>query len=594
MPGSFRAWKFQREPMDVLSPHDPTEFVVMMCAAQVLKTTAYENTVGCYAANDPCPILVIEPREDDVEYFSKTGIDPMFRDSPALAHVMAAKKSRDSSNTINEKQFVGGSLTMLGAQVPENFQMRSIRVALGDEVDRWPREFPGEGSPVSLFIARTANYRRIRKVALASTPTIEGSSTIAEWYERSDQRRFHVPCPHCGGYQVLHWAGVKWADDPSSAWYECEHCHEKIENWRKPWMIERGEWIKGNTKSKIAGFHLSRLYSPITPWGDLAEMFLDAKDDALKLQSFINTQLAEVWKITGDAPDWEVIASRAEDYEKGTVPDGALILTAGVDVQRDRLEAAVWGWGRNRQRYLVDYRVLFGDTARLGDGAWTALTEMLSETWRHDSGAEMSISRTAIDSGDQTSTVYEWARQQGPGRVIVVKGYDTGTAILGTPKTTESNAKRRRRGVLVYPVNVSMAKTELYGQLRLGKPAEGGGFPPGWVHHYRESDEWYKQLVAERYVQGKDKRGFTVGRWHKTGRNEALDTANYALAAAEHLGVRKWNESAWRRLSLSHGDQPKKQEAAPVVIPQPEQPTEPKRIEPPRSGGWLPRRRNWI
>jgi len=238
--------------------------------------------------------------------------------------------------------------------------------------------------------------------------------------------------------------------------------------------------------------------------------------------------------------------------------------------------------------------VLFGDTARLGAGPWLELTGMLGETWRHASGADMSISRTAIDSGDQATQVYDWARQQGPGRVIVVKGYDTGTAILGTPKTTESNAKRRRRGVLVYPVNVSMAKTELYGQLRLGKPAEGGEHPPGWVHHYRETDEWYKQLVAERYVQQKNKRGFMEGRWHKTGRNEALDTANYAKAAAEHLGVGKWNEAAWRRLEVAHGDKPK------VSTPQASQqsvttpPPAARRPEEPRGGGWLPRRRNWL
>lgn len=550
-PGDFRAWAFQREPMDVLSAHDPTEFIVLMCASQMLKTTAYENAIGSYIANDPGPILLIQPREADTEEFSKKSIDPMFRDCPTLAGLVAVKKSREAGNTINEKRFRGGSLTMLGAQTPENFQMRSIRYALGDEVDRWPREVGKEGSTVRLFIMRTANFRRIRKVALASTPTLEGDSVIFEWWTRSDQRKYHVPCPLCGAYQVLIWERVKWGADPAEAWYECELCHGHIENWRKPWMIDRGEWVKGNPKSKIAGFHLPRLYSLITPWGELAEDFIASKDDPGELKSFINTKLAELWKITGDAPDWEIIASRASDYEKGTVPAGALILTAGVDVQRDRLEIAVWGWGCNKQRFLLDYRVLFGDTARLGAGPWLELTGMLGETWRHASGAEMSISRTAIDSGDQATQVYDWSRQQGPGRVIVVKGYDTGTAILGTPKTTESNAKRRRRGVLVYPVNVSMAKTELYGQLRLGKPAEGGEHPPGWVHHYRETDEWYKQLVAERYVQKKNKRGFMEGRWHKTGRNEALDTANYARAAAEHLGVSKWLESRWKALEVA-------------------------------------------
>lgn len=595
MPGAFRAWKFQREPMDVLSPHDLTQFVILMCAAQVLKTTAYENTVGCFAQNDPCPILVIEPREDDVQYLSKSGIDPMVRETPSLRRLFAEKKSRDSSNTISEKHFVGGSLTILGAQVPENFQMRSVRVALGDEVDRWPRLFPGEGSPVSLFIARTANFRSIRKVALASTPTIDNASVIQEWFKKSDQRRFFVPCPLCRHMQVLVWSAdyapwptrgsVVWGEqpegyiEPADAHYRCEACEKLIPNWRKSWMINNGEWRAGNPRSRIAGFHLSRLYSPITPWGDLAEMFLGALDgEHGKLQSFVNTQLAEVWRVAGDAPEWEIIAGRADDYFPGQVPEGVIFLTAGVDVQQDRIEVSIYGWGRRKQRWLIEHEVIWGSTAQEDGPAWSGLDEVIGRTWTHEGGAEMTLLRVAIDSGHATQVVYSWARKKRPGLVIVVKGFDSGPALVGQPKTTETVNKRRKRGVLVYPLNVSMAKAELYGQLRLPKPEPGAPYPIGWFHHFRAEDGFYKQITAERYIQQKNKLGVLVGQWHTVGRNEALDCANYARGAAEHAGISKFTEVIWRRLERQLGVRAnirEAQAAADTQLPAPPTPPPP-------------------
>lgn len=613
MPGNFRAWPFQREPMDVCSPHDPTQRIVLMCAVQILKTTVIENLIGCFVQHDPCPIIVWQPREDDVQYFSKTGIDPMFQECPSLRGLVAVKKSRDSGYTINEKQFIGGSLTILGSQEPANFQMRTARVGWVDEIDRAPRMFKGEGSLLAIALNRTANYRDTRKFGVSSTPTLEGDSPIADAYAESDQRRFFVPCPFCNHYQVLVWSsdhapwptegGVVWGDGvaPDDAHYRCESCRELIPNWRKSWMLDRGEWRKGNPKSKIAGFHLSRLYSPITPWGDLAVDFLAALKTDGGLQSFVNTKLAEVWKLQGDCPDWEVIASRAENYEKSTVPHGVLFLTAGVDVQDDRIEVSVYGFGRRKQRWLIDRAVFWGDTGRIDSPAWTQLTEFTDRTWRHVGGAKMSLARTAIDSGHRATQVYDWARARGASRVLVVKGYASGIAIIGTPSTSESNAKRKRRGLLVYPVNVSMAKSELYSQLRASKPKDGEEYPAGWFHHYREEDDFYQQITAEKWVESKDKKGNTTGYWHKTGRNEALDIANYARAAAEFMGWSKWGETAVRRMEAALVDSPdvagQQAKAEPEVIEAPV--VEVKRqAQPvnnrPRGSDWLPRNRRWL
>lgn len=595
-PGPFRAWPFQREPMDVLSPHDPTEFVILMCAIQMLKTTAFENAIGCAIDQDPGPILLIQPRESDAEEFSKQSIDPMFRDTPVLRDKVVVKKSRDVGNTIDQKRFRGGSLVMLGAQTEENFMMRSIRYALGDEVDRWPRSFKREGSVVGLFINRTANFRGHRKVALASTPTVLGESVIAEWFELSDQRRFHVPCPFCGFHQVLKWEQVRWGDDvlAHDAHYECVSCEQKIPHWRKAWMLERGRWIKENPDSEIAGFHLSRLYSPITPWGDLAVEFLAAKDDPAQLQKFVNTKLAEPWAHKGDSPDWEVIASRAEQYEKGTCPQGVLFLTAGVDIQRDRIEVQVNGWGRGKQRWLVDYRVIWGDTAQRNGEVWRALQAMLAESWPHNSGAQLPILRMAVDTGDAQSqtNAYDFCRVNRE-KVIAIKGQATGVALLNQPQTSEASARRKKRGgLLLWGVNVSLAKQELYGHLRMKKP-EDGTYPDGWFHHYRESDEFYQQLTAEKLVMAKNKKGYDAPEWQKTGRNEALDTANYNRAAAEHVGISKWGEARWKALEESFRPKP------PGVKPEPE----PAKAEPqaqqekPKTAsrpGWLQGGGSWL
>ena len=607
MPGNFKAWPFQREPMDVCSPHDPTQRIVLMCAVQILKTTVIENTIGCFVQNDPCPIIVWQPREDDVQYFSKTGIDPMFSETPSLQGLVHGKKSRDSGNTINEKQFAGGSLTILGSQEPANFQMRTARVAWVDEIDRAPRMFKGEGSLLSIALNRTANYRDTRKFGISSTPTLEGDSPIAEAYQQSDQRRYFVPCPFCNHFQVLVWSsdhapwptegGVVWGDgiEPEDAHYKCESCKGLIPNWRKSWMLDRGEWRKGNEKSKIAGFHLSRLYSPVTPWGDLAIEFLAAVKADGGLQAFVNTKLAEVWKLQGDAPDWEIIASRAEPYHKGTVPHGVLMLTAGVDVQDDRIEISVYGFGRRKQRWLVDDAVLWGDTGRVDSPAWSALTEFVSRTWRHIGGAAMSLTRTAIDSGHRATQVYDWARSQGANRVIVVKGSTTGIGLIGAPSTTEAASRRKKRGgLMVYQVNVSMAKSELYAQLRMAKPGANEEYPSGWFHHYREEDDFYRQLTAEKWIESKDRKGVTVGYWHKVGRNEALDKANYARAAAEHIGWSKWTEGTLKKLEAAITDGPVYEEPeAPIV--KPVEVNKQASPPPPRdNGGWLPRRRKWL
>ena len=587
--GNWRSWPFQREPLDCASPSHPCETLVLMCAAQMLKTELGLNLTGCVVATDPGPILFVEPREADAETLSKDRLAPMIRDCPSLKARFVESKSRDSGNTVLHKRFVGGHITIVGAQTPSGLAMRPIRYLILDEVDRYPLSAGSEGDPISLAKKRTTNFWN-RKIVLCSTPVLALTSRILPAYEGSDQRGYFVPCPECGHEQVLAWGQVKWGDGiaPENAHYECESCRAKIPHHKKPGMLEAGRWIARNPEGRYPGFHLSQLYSPIRTWGEIAIEFIEAKEDRGRLQVFVNTVLAEPWSESGDSPDWQILAGRAESYKRGTAPRGVAFLTAGVDVQKDRLEIGVWGWGRGKQRWLIDYDVILGDPSR--PEVWAQLDEWLTHTYRHDSGLDMQIEKIAIDSGYSATDVYTWARRQSSSRVMVVKGYDSGVALLGLPQAADTTGKGKRSkfGARVWPVNVSMAKAELYGYLRSEKPADGQ-FPPGYVHFYAMPDSWYKGLVAEQWVTRVVK-GFRKGEWQKIyERNEPLDTANYARAAATAVGIDRFTERNWRafeeQLGTSAPPPAPAPSAAAVPVPAPNEPPHPKQQT--ASGGWL-------
>lgn len=554
-PGRFQPFAFQVEPMDCLSATHPCDRVVLMCGSQVMKTLIIQAATAYAIHVEQGPILIVEPRETDAEAFSQDRLDPMLRDTPALHGLVADKKSRDSGNTKLYKRFRGGSITLVGSNAPANLAMRSVRWLFFDEVDRYELSAGKEGDPIRLGRQRASTYPN-RKELMCSTPSIEGLSRIATEFALSDQRYFEVPCPHCGEYQILRWDNVKWGDHnnryvkPEHAEYECDHCHKRIKNWQKIGMLERGRWHATNPEGRFPGFHLSQLYSPFKSWGELAVDFVECGKDTEKLKTFVNTVLGETWRDRGEVPDWEKLAARAETYKRGRVPEGVAFLTAGVDVQKGRIEASIWGWGRNRERWLVDHIILEGDVDR--DEVWHALTaEVLNSTWSRADGGEFNLARLAIDSGHATQRVYDWARRQGAGRVLVVKGTDQGAALLGQPSTAESsrNGKRVKRGVMVWPVNVSQAKSELYGSLRQDRPGPGELIPSGWVHTPDGmQEEWYRQLCSEHYVIRVVK-GFRKGAWEPLrDRNEALDCANYARAAAEHAGWSRMNDVMISRL----------------------------------------------
>ncbi|HZT29511.1 MAG TPA: phage terminase large subunit family protein [Bryobacteraceae bacterium] len=555
-PGRWRTDRtpYLREIMDCLSPTSPMERVIFMKGAQIGGTECGNNWIGYVIHQAPGPMMAVQPTVEMAKRNSKQRIDPLIEESGVLNTLVSDPRSRDSGNTVLSKEYPGGVLVMTGANSAVGLRSMAARYLFLDEVDGYPGDVEGEGDPVNLAMARTRTFAR-RKVFLVSTPKITGMSRIEAAYEESDRRQYYVPCPTCREYQVLRFSQLRWPKgQPDKAVYVCQHCGQEIHNHQKQWMLAHGQWRPNPSSTwdgKTAGFHLCSLYSPVGwfSWGDAAKQFEQAQKKPELLQVFVNTVLGDTWTLLGDAPDWKRLYDRREQYKYGTVPRGGVLLTAGADVQKDRIEVEIVAWGRGKESWSVDYRVFEGDTSR--QAVWDKLSGLLNETFPHASGIEMPILQLAVDSGYATTEVYEWARRQG-GRVVVIKGDQRSGAILGAPSPIEVGplGSKMKRGVRVWPVNSGMAKEELYRWLRLDgitdeEVEQGVPFPPGFCHFPRYSEEYFKQITAEQLVT-KLVKGYKRMEWQKMReRNEALDCRVYARAAAARVGIDRFQDKHW-------------------------------------------------
>jgi len=376
-PGRWRTARtpYLREIMDCLSPASPIERVVLMKGAQVGGTECGSCWIGYVIHRAPGPMMAVWPTVEMAKRNSKQRIDPLIEESPVLAALIAPARSRDAGNTILAKEFRGGVLVMTGANSAVGLRSMPVRYLFLDEVDGYPLDVEGEGDAISLAEARTRTFTR-RKIFIVSTPTIAGASSIEREYEASDQRRYFVPCTHCAHAQWLRFEQLRWdRGRPETVAYMCESCDMPIVEHHKTWMLEQGQWratAPGN--GRTAGFHLSSLYSPVgwRSWREIAAAWESAIDkttgSASAIKTFKNTELGETWVEEGEAPDWQQLLERREDYRIGHVPRGSLLLVGGADVQKDRIEVSVWAFGRSKEAWLVEHRVLMGDTARVGPG----------------------------------------------------------------------------------------------------------------------------------------------------------------------------------------------------------------------------------
>lgn len=556
-PGKYHTDRtpFAREPMRCLSPLHPCKRVVTMVASQMMKTQIALNWIGGNIHMAPANILALLPSEKLAKRVSSR-IDKTIKAVPELRDRVAKPRSRDARNTLDTKEFEGGTLYCTTAGSASNLAELSARYVYGDEIDRWDVDVDSEGDPVELAEARGTTFGRKAKFYFSSSPTIKGASRIDDLFAISDQRRYFMPCPHCGEHQVLVWENLKWNEDYSRVDYLCSNpdCGALIEEHHKTDMLLAGEWrATAEGDGETVGFHLNGLYSPLgwLSWQSLAKQYDKAKramdrGDAEPMQVFYNTRLALVWDAAQEQTKAGELKARAEDYSLGEVPAKALILTCSVDVQHNRLEMLVLGWGVGMERWIVDFEVIPGDPS--DERTWLLLDERLKARYRHASGVELAICATTIDSGGHHhDEVYQFTRLRRWRNVIAVKGASRpGRPVLAQrPSKVDVTwkGKTEKHGAELWIIGTDTAKDWIYNRY----PFHEG---PGALHFSRDlPDDFYDQAVAERkitrYVKGHKRVEWVKG---KAERNEALDLLVYNLAAAQFLGLHRYRESEWSKL----------------------------------------------
>lgn len=586
-PGPWRTSRvpFTREIMQALSPIDPCQEVTFVAGTQVSKTETGNNFIGFIMDEAPGPAMMVLPTSNTGKRSSRTRLAKMIESTPSLRGKIS-DSSRDKTNSATMKEFPGGVLVIAGANSAAELKSMPVRYLFEDEVDEYPDDVDGQGPADELAEKRTDTFVR-KKIFRTSTPTERGRSKIWRHWERSDKRSYHVPCPHCAHEQTLVWDQVRWetrkvwevtlADTGEirevdagtdgaierdtgelvDTWYECASCAARVEEYEKTGMLEAGRWIAANPASRRRGYHLNALYSPVGwfSWRQAVEKKIEADKDptGFLLKVWTNTVKAEPYSDTGDQATFLEIKSRAEAYALKTVPVGGLMLTAGADIQANRIEVAVKAWGRGEESWLVDYQVIFGDTET--PDPWERLAAYLKDTqFRHEYGVPMRVIAAAVDTGYRTQMAYDFCRRYKHRNIIAVKGVPRpGRSILGRPSLQDVSHRgvAIKRGVQLWPLGVDTGKSRIYGRLKILEPGPGCmHFPLGLP------DEYYQGLVAERQIT-KYQHGYPVRVFELDAgaRNEPLDCENYNLGAFVYAGGQRANwDQLEATLKASAGD----------------------------------------
>lgn len=545
-------WKTDRTPylrpiMDALSATSPIQEVVFIKGAQIGATEMGFNWIGYIIDVAPAPTLMVQPTEAMAKRNSKMRFDPMVEATDRLKDKIKPARSRDADNTTLQKGFPGGVLVMSGANSASGLRSMPVRNLMLDEVDAYPLDLEGEGSPVDLARARTRTFAK-RKTFILSTPTVEHTSVIYKEFLTTDQNYLHVPCPYCNTFQALKWDNLKWEPgNPDSVLYYCEGCGVGIEERHKSYMLPRGVMVPANPQavsSTKIGFHVSSLYSPLGwySWKDAAKDWEDAEGNVTKQKTFINTVLGLTWKESGEAPAWENLYNRRELYAQNKPCNEVMFITVGVDVQKDRIELEVVGWCRKKRTYSIDFRVLIGDTSK--EEVWNELAEVVGETWEREDGNILPMKLMAVDTGYNTQFVYAFCQRFDATRVIPVKGQQKQQTIVSPPKQVNITKAGKKAGkTKVWNVGVDMLKSELYGFLR-NEIKEDGTIPLGYCHFPQYDQHYFKGLTGEQLELRKNTKGYNEYVWvKKYERNEPLDCRVYARAAAYVVGIDRFDDS---------------------------------------------------
>lgn len=512
LPGRVTLWPYQREIADAIS--DPElERVTLVKPVRVGFTTLLTGALASYVANEPSPILALLPTEADCRDYVVSDLEPIFEATPALRGLLSAEADETGRNTLLSRRFAGGSLKIVAAKSPRNLRRHNVRVLLIDEADAME---PGaEGSPITLAERRTLSFAN-RKIILGSTPTIEETSNVLRSYARSDRRVFEVPCPECGHWHEIAWADIQWPEgQPERAHYVCPECGSVVEERHKAAMVEGGRWrataphVRGH-----AGFRLNALVSTLAnaSWGKLAAEFVEAKKSPDTLQVFVNTILAQGWREAAEEIDEAALAARAEPFGLDAMPPDVLVITAGVDVQRDRLEIVFLGWSRD-EVFILGQSVIYGDP--MADDVWSELDDALRTIWKHPNGGILRVDAAGVDAGDGETMdrVVAFTRARMARRIYALKG-----ATGNRPSIKASDTK----GAKLFIVGVDGLKGQLASRLTRGRTVR--------FSNTLEA-RFYEELASERLIM-RYVRGAPVRLWERIPgrRAESLDCVVYGMA----------------------------------------------------------------
>lgn len=552
VPGPLRLANapYQREPLDMLMDPDCYR-ISLKWGAQVGKTTMALCQQAFCIAQAPRSQMMMQPSQGDLATWLETKFNPLVEANASIRNLIAKPRGRKGVNNRNMKSYPGGFMMFAWSGSTKTMRGRSAPVIVCDEVDGY--EVTQEGHPVGLLWQRAATYGDQRFLVEISTPTIKGISYIDAAFEAGDKRRFHVLCPDCGHHQVLTWSRITWegrrstgiddaeldrADDadhrPETARVICAECGSRWDDGQRIAAIRMAEGLGGGWKAEKpfkghASYHINEFYSTFRRLRDIVQSYLDklATED---LQTFVNVSLSETWEEQGEQADATGLMSRRRAWA-AQVPMGAIYLTAGIDMQMDRLEVEIVGWGVGEESWSIEYHVLWGDP--LQTDVWDDLDDLLASTFVHESGAVLPISAACLDTGGtsgMTLAAYGYAQGRTARRLFAIKGGGSwGSPIIGPPSRKQSG--KRARKVDLFTVGVDEAKLVVMRRLNVVRPG------PGYCHFPEgREEEYFRQLTAEKLVTRYVK-GFPVREWRKPdkARNEALDCRVYALAALKNM-----------------------------------------------------------
>lgn len=518
-PGRMRLWPPQREIADSIGD-DTVERVTVLKSARVGATQLMVGALGHFVQNDPAPVLAVVPAEADARHLVVSVVEPTFSESPALRAALTADSA--GRDTMLNRQFAGGSLTVVSARAPRNLRARTARVLFADEIDAYELSAGTEGDPVELAMRRTMTFGN-RKIVLASTPVDAETSRILRAYEQSDQRVYEVPCPSCGTFGEILWADIRWEPDkPETAHWCCPSCDARVEDRQKAQMAAQGRWRA--TKPDVVGhrgYKLTSLTStlPNAAWPRLAAEFLQAKRSPTTLKPWLNTVLGEPWRGEGDDLDATDFGALQRPFSLDSVPPDALVLTVGDDVQADRVEATFAGWTKEGDMRVLGHEIVWG--APTENETWAEVDDLLRRQFRHPLGGVLTVDAAVIDSGNWADQVYAFCRPRAARRILAGKGVPG----FSRPSLAFSQSRGTRLGLIgIDGVKLALHQRLAHGETILFSDQLGG--------------DYFDQIRAERLVT-KFSRGRPTRVWEVVSgrRNEALDTLVYACAARQLVGL---------------------------------------------------------